>query len=151
MNFSQVQPSELQASMSERWTEQINEEQAVSGDHPSTNDLHANNVVTQLIEKHTIEVISLKNKLQNEESNQIKRVLAEFEDKKTQAVDNEKEALSTLLTEVDVEEKLEILTKSAVRLQGKVASIEEQKRKAVQSVIEKLVEERFTAKEELMK
>ena len=147
--MTEVQPVQSSAKVSEGWGTKVDAEQHPRGDNLSTAD--AKNTVKQLIEKHTVEVINLENKLQSKETNQIKEVIADYEDRKTKAVELDKEALSKLLTMTDERNKIDTVTKSAQHLESVLATIEEEKMTAVNNVIERLVDERFTAKGALMK
>ena len=148
-DVAEVQPAQSSAKVSEGWGTEADGEQHPGGGNLSAAD--SKNEVKQMIEKHAIEVINLENKLKLEETNHIKEVLADYEDRKTKAVEHEKEALSKLLTVTDEHNKIDAVAKSAQHLENILATIEEEKTEAVKKVIEKLVEERFTAKSALMK
>ena len=149
-DIAEVQPTQSPASVNEGWREKTSGGQYSAGSGLST-DVHDKNIAKELIEKHTIEVVNLETKLQNDETNQIKEVLNKFEDKKTKAVEDEKEALSNLLNTVGEDRKMEMVAKSAQHLEGVLAAIEEEKMKTVENVIKKLVEERIVAKDVLLK
>lgn len=147
--MAEVQPVQSSAKVSEGWGTKAEGEQHPGGDNLSTAD--SKNEVKQMIEKHTIEVINLESKLKNEETSHIKEVLADYEDRKTKAVECEKESLSKLLTMTDERNKIDAVANSAQRLESVLATIEEEKTEAVKKVIEKLVDERLAAKSALMK
>ena len=86
-----------------------------------------------------------------EETNQIKHVLADYEERKTKAVEHEKEALSKLLSVTDRHKKIDAVAKSVQNLENVLVALEEEKTMAVKMVIEKLVEDRFNAKSALIK
>lgn len=144
-----VQPAQSSAKVSEGWGIKADGEQQPGGGNLSTAD--SKNEVKQMIEKHTIEVINLENKLKIEETNQIKDVLANYEDRKTKAVEREKEALAKLLSVTDEHSKIDAVAKSAQHLENILATIEEEKTEAVEKVINNLVEKQFDAKSTLMK
>lgn len=146
---SDIEPTQSGASVSEGWGNKQDHFTANASDL-STADPNTKAVVKELVEKHTIEVVNLENKLQNKEASKIKAVLTEFENKKAKAVEHEREALSKLITTVDQGAKMEALANSAHHMEGVLADIEEKKMKAVQSVTEELIDKRFTAKSELM-
>jgi hypothetical protein len=148
-DMAEVQPAQSSAEVSEGWGTKANGEQQPGGGNLSTTD--SKNEVKQMIEKHTIEVINLENKLKIEETNQIKDILADYEDRKTKAVEHEKEALANLLSVTDEHHKIDAVAKSAQHLENVLATIEEEKTEAVEKVIKKLVEERVDAKSTLMK
>ena len=145
----EVQPAQSSAKVSEGWgTKADGEQKPGGGNLPTAN---SKNEVKQMIEKHTIEVINLENKLKVEETNQIKGVLADYEDRKTKAVEREKEALAKLLSVTDERSKIDAVAKSAQHLENVLATIEEEKTEAVEKVIKNLIEKRFDAKSTLMK
>lgn len=148
-DIAEVQPAQSSAKVSEGWGTKADEEQQPGGGNVSTADFK--NEVKQMIEKHTIEVINLENKLKVEETNQIKHVLADYEERKTKAVEHEKEALSKLLSVTDKHKKIDAVAKSAQNLENVLVALEEEKTMAVKMVIEKLVEDRFNAKSALIK
>ena len=148
-DMAEVQPAQSSAKVSEGWKSEADEEQHLGGGNLSAAD--SKNEVKQMIEKHTIEVINLENKLKIEETNHIEEVLADYEDRKTKAIEHEKEALSKLLTVTDEHNKIDAVAKSAQHLENVLATIEEEKTEAVKRVIENLVEERFAAKSALMR
>lgn len=148
-DIAKVQPVQSSAHVSEGWGTKGDKEQHPGRDNLSTVD--SKNEAKQMIEKHTIEVINLENKLKNEETNHIKEVLADYEDRKTKAVEQEKVALSKLLAMTDERNKIDAVAKSAEHLENVLAAIEEEKTEAVKKVIEKLVDKRLTAKSVLMK
>lgn len=148
VDMAEVQPAQSSARISEGWGIEADGEQQIGGSH-STVD--SNNEVKQMIEKHTIEVINLENKLKLEETNRIKDVVADYEDRKAKAVEHEKEALSKLLAVTDEQNKIDAIAKSAQHLESVLAAIEEEKTDAVKMVVEKLVDARLTAKSALMR
>ena len=148
---AEVQPAQAPAHVSEGWSDEVAGEQHSAGGDASNGDVSTKKVVKELIEKHTIETVNLENKLQTKESNEIKEVLEEFEERKAKAIEQEKEALSQLLPRVDGNGKLEAVSGSAECLQVELATIEEEKVKVINSVIEKLVEEHLEAKDTLVK
>lgn len=147
-DMTRVHPAKSSVEASEGWGVKIDTEQK-EGTHLSAVD--SKNEVKQMIEMHTIEVMNLENKLRVEETSNIKEVLADYEDKKTKAIEVEKETLLKLLTGSDEHTKVDTVAKSAQRLEEVLATIEEEKTEAVENVIERLVDKRLTAKNELMK
>ena len=145
-DMAEVQPAQSSAKVSEGWAD---EERHLGGGNLSAAD--SKKEVKQMIEKHTIEVINLENKLKIEETNHIKEVLADYEDRKAKAIEYEREVLSKLLTVTDEHNKIDAVAKSAQHLENVLATIEEEKTEAVNNVIKKLVEEQFTAKSALMR
>ena len=151
MAVAEIQPNQTPAHVSEGWSNKQGGKEHLAGGDISTADPGTKKVVKQLIEKHTIEVVNLENKLQSKESSEIKRVLEDFEERKAKAIEQEKEALTQLLPTMDSNEKMEVVGESAHRLEGVLAAIEEEKVNVVNSVIEKLVEEHLEAKDTLLK
>ena len=143
---AEVQPAQTPAHVSEGWSDEVAREQ-----NTAAGDVNTKKVVKELIEKHAIAAVNLESKLQTKESNEIKEVLEEFEERKAKAIEKEKEALSQLLPTVDGNGKLEAMSESAERLEVNLAAIEEEKVKVINRVIEKLVEEHLEAKDMLVK
>lgn len=155
VSVEEVQPEGSTTSLKLGWTEKdgnqnklpavTQETLAVPVTSPSVKK-----VAKQLIEKHTIENVNLENRLRDNETDALKKLHAKIEERKAKLIAESKDKLTTVLSQVDGEDKEEVIADNVKELQESLAKLEEEKDKMIEATLETLVEERVKEKEKLV-
>ena len=113
-------------------------------------DPNLKNAAKLIIEKHTIEKVTLENKLQREESDAMKKLFQKLEAKKKNAMERRKLELAKQLEEAEGDkEKEEVVESMVEKLEKEMKNIEEENEEFFQSKMQELIQERLRASEEL--